>query len=711
MNQIVCIRRTVGWLVALSALGCSPSNPSCGPAAQWNASMRRCVGSCGTPEHPALEDCYADGSYVGSDASDATIDAGVGQTDTGVASDVLDSGAAQPDGDASADAGLMCTGASVLCAGSCVETASNSAHCGACGRACTTSVSNARATCVMSVCDFECAAGFELVGATCEAKVPRAIGPMTSATVTSQRPTLEWELPAGVTTASVEVCRDRAMTANCVTLTATATRVRPTTALTPGVWFWRIRSRVGGTVGTRTSPVWWFRVGHADAPVDTFHGVELDVNGDGWADVAAATGDGVGTPQVQVHHGGLGGIAMTPSRVLDTTAPYESFGWRLSAGGDINGDGFVDLLVSAPSAVVGGMRVGQVRVYFGGVTGVSAIPTNALMGEQVDAQFGREIAPAGDVNGDGYADVVVGTIFATSAGRTQAGRMWLYLGGPSGLQPMPARTWDGATTQAFFGNQVVGLGDVNGDRLGDIAASAPYANERSLELNGAAYVFLGSRSTLAMDAATVLPGPTSGASFSEGIAFVGDVTGDGYADFAVGGRGVSPTPSYAGTVQLFVGSAGGIAASAVSTVNGSEQNARWFDAIRSLGDVNGDGRADVGLGYTPTSGLPGGALLIYFGRTTGLPSMADSTMLGDAMAGTVWGSLPSLGGHWDDDGLADVLIISPCADASASLRETGRLSWYRGRRTGFESTPVQVLHGSTAAACLGGGRFGLQLAW
>src|SRR6185503_3773355 len=94
-----------------------------------------------------------------------------------------------------------------------------------------------------------------------EIAAPRRIAPMSTATVTSTRPTLRWELGEGSDGARVELCRDRAMSDGCASFDASGSDGMPADALDPGIWFWRLRGMRGANVGDTEGPIWEFRVG------------------------------------------------------------------------------------------------------------------------------------------------------------------------------------------------------------------------------------------------------------------------------------------------------------------------------------------------------------------------------------------------------------------------------------------------------------------
>src|SRR5262249_39138646 len=149
--------------------------------------------------------------------------------------------------------------------GECVLLDASAAHCG--------------------TCDHACAAGEGCFASACQPIAPpRLVAPLSTATVTSQTPTLRWALPEGVGGAQIEICRHRACTRSVGTFSAPGPR-GTAPHLDAGVYFWRARGTHAGAVGTLTSAVWQFRVGARSAAVDTSWGTTPDVNGDGYDDV------------------------------------------------------------------------------------------------------------------------------------------------------------------------------------------------------------------------------------------------------------------------------------------------------------------------------------------------------------------------------------------------------------------------------------------
>jgi hypothetical protein len=264
--------------------------------------------------------------------------------------------------------------------------------------------------------------------------------------------------------------------------------------------------------------------------VDSSWGTTLDVNGDGFADVVVGAPGVNNTGAAYVYLGGATGLATTPATTLIGPAgpgppglDY-GFGWSESAG-DVNGDGFADLVAAA-----GNDGPDCVYVYLGGVDGLADTPvsTLCLTGHSLLAPH---VESAGDVNGDGYADLVVSQ--GVGGGDTGA---FVFLGSRTGLVMTPATAFSVGSAAVDY---VASAGDVNGDGFGDLVVAV--AGE---SVPCCFYIYLGSATGLAGTPATTLPGS------DWGVASAGDVNGDGYADVLVGGSGQSG--------DVYPGSAGGV---------------------------------------------------------------------------------------------------------------------------------------------------------
>jgi hypothetical protein len=230
--------------------------------------------------------------------------------------------------------------------------------------------------------------------------------------------------------ALVEVCAERSCATIEATATSTGTSATLASALSPGVHFFRLRPLVDGAPGVTTTPVWEFRVPHRSAPRDTSWGVFPDFDGDGVADLLVRSDV---SDVVDVYAGSTASLddghrveIKTQDGLVDDVA----------AIGDVDGDGFGDLAVTR----CGGPTCGEVSIYRGGASGIATKPSYTIdhPSDVATTQFGLFVSSAGDLNGDGYADLLVASPrgFFTDQ---NAGRVYVYFGGAGGPSTTPPK--------------------------------------------------------------------------------------------------------------------------------------------------------------------------------------------------------------------------------------------------------------------------------
>lgn len=449
-------------------------------------------------------------------------------------------------------------------------------------------------------------------------------------------------LGGGADGARVEVCATRNCTAVAFQADVTGSAFKVPEALATGVWFWRLRWHRNHTLDTVPGPTWQFTVGARSAPIDASYGTTLDVNGDGCADVAVGAID---ADRVYLYAGGTMGVARDPWRVL--SAPEAGlFGWTVGSAGDVNGDGYADLLVTAPTT-------GRAYVYAGGPLGVEAEPTVTLDAPAGVGSFGVDAVGAGDLNRDGYADVVVGS---------GADRAYVYLGSAAGLATTPAGELHGPAASEFSGT-LAALGDVNGDGYADLSASGHLAGE--------AYIFLGTPNGLPEAPSAVLRDASEG--FGYAVAAAGDVNGDGLMDLAVGDEAGRRMDVYRGT-------SAGITGAPWVALDAGDRTVPALP-LAAVGDVDGDGYADLAAGGW-WNGVD--SVLVFRGGPTGM-SRTPAWVL-DSASST---SLHGLNGIGDvnGDGIADVALGSNTHDV---------VSVHLGAVTGPHTEPDVILSGPTS---------------
>jgi hypothetical protein len=207
----------------------------------------------------------------------------------------------------------------------------------------------------------------------------------------------------------------------------------------------------------------------------------------------------------------LAASAPIPVWITEGDQGASHFGSSVATAGDVNGDGYSDVIVGAPLHDNGETSEGRAFVYLGSPSGLAATPDWIAEGDQAIAQYGFSVATAGDVSGDGYSDVIVGSPFYAN-GQSGEGRAFLYLGSASGLATTPAWIVESDQANAQLGRSVAPAGDVDGDGHSDVIVGSPqYGNGENGE--GRAFVYLGSASGLAATPAWIAESDQANAFF------------------------------------------------------------------------------------------------------------------------------------------------------------------------------------------------------
>jgi len=519
----------------------------------------------------------------------------------------------------------------------------------------------------------------------------RLIAPMSTSRVAQPRPTLEFELPVTATDAVIELCSNRAMSVGCTSFMASTGSARVPVARPAGWTFWQVTPRRAGTP-LAASGVWQFFVGSRGptTALTTIVGKVMDLNGDGRADLVVSSR---GAEEVAVFHGTPMGFGTTPTRVLAAPTGVTLFGTSVDAAGDIDGDGFGDLVVGAS-----GTAAGHALVYLGGPTGVDATPRFTLTGVDGMDEFGASVAGAGDVDGDGYGDLLIGAPRAAVAGVGNAGTATMFMGGPRPMPPARSTVLRGANLGDRFGISVAGCGDVNADGLTDVMVGAPGAAPGGLANAGEARAYFGRATGIRVASDATLLGLAAEDNFGRAIAVIGDYNADGAADIVVG----APSGSTRGSSRIAFGATSGTVFLTRGEFYGAAVtgNDAFGSAVAAAGDVNNDGYADlvVGAPNANYSATRAGAFFVCLGIATGVRSPCTSVI--NTTANDQLGASAAGLGDFNADGFDDIVVGAPAA-TRAGRASTGLVRLYRGSASGLNATAVREIIGSVVNQRLG----------
>jgi hypothetical protein len=336
----------------------------------------------------------------------------------------------------------------------------------------------------------------------------------------------------------------------------------------------------------------------------------------------------------------------------------EAFGWSMCNPGDVNGDGYDDLLVAAidhSEPIETEEEEGKLYLFYGGADGLETTPSWTYQPNDNFTICGFDVS-GGDLNGDGYNDIVAGNL-QWAGDQIDEGKITLWYGGPSGPGAEPDWIFEGDQDYGLMGSSVAMEGDINNDGYSELFVAAKMYDSGEMD-EGKVWMFWGSPTgpvgpvwSYEPDQVTAIAGfPTN---------FAGDVNADGYDDVIIGVNGFTNSAVKQGMAVAFYGDPSGLSTTPDWTAYGEFKKDYFGHWVDGAGDVNGDGYDDVivsAILYESDSvDFNEGAVYCFLGSPAGLQDEYIWKGQGNSLE-TNFGYCISGAGDVNGDGYDEIIV-------------------------------------------------------
>ncbi|GEM_PF-4311074 len=367
-----------------------------------------------------------------------------------------------------------------------------------------------------------------------------------------------------------------------------------------------------------------------------------NINGNGSNGIIiSAPGSSAGTDIGRVHVYFGDDITKSADLVLTGSFSGGCFGYSVAVG-DINGDGYADIIIGEPYNGENGANSGKVFIYFGGLS-PHTYPDVTLTGQTAGDLFGYSLA-CRDINNDSRDDIIIGAPYNSATG-TNAGKVYIYFGGYS-INSTSDVSLIGDTAEDLFGVSLASARNVDGNGRNGIIVGAS-GKPGNVDRNGKAYIYLGG-SAISATPNLIMSGEVKGDLFGISVS-AGDFNGDDCGDIIIGAE---KNNNNAGKAYIYFGGKA-LTNTPKLTFAGESANDRFGHLVSCAGDINGDGYSDI-IVVSPNNTNGTGKAYILFGGLF-MDNIIDAAISGEG-PGDNFGSSVSSAKDMDNDGIDEFII-------------------------------------------------------